>query len=131
MEYLLNMIVTEIGKEENLKSLKVNKFKFRKNTRAKYIDGGVYKETKYTLVFMVDVDDWFDRLIRFEVLINTYDFNLKLKIRYAENYLVYSRKDYKVLIKDIFNEIFQFRNKEMDKLKEDKNQNKEVKKKIS
>lgn len=73
-----------------------------------YIDGGVYKETKIDLIFLIDTGDWFNKTIRFDIAINTHDNMLVVRKGYGYDYIAYKRNEFKKVVEYIDYEIYKF-----------------------
>lgn len=108
MKRLLNLIEKNIQKNTVQKMEYIVEYTQKESTRNVYINGGVYEENKVDLIFLVDTGDWFNKTIRFDIAINTYDNMLVLRKGYGYDYVEYKRTDFKKIIEYISNEVYMF-----------------------
>ena len=122
MNRVLHIIEKEIYKSTVQNNNTIVEFICRDSERDIYIDGGVYKETKYDFIFIVNTGDWFNKTIRFDIAINTYDNNIVVRKGYGYDYKEYSKAKFKDIAKYINEEVIKFSLQDLD------NRNKNIKK---
>lgn len=108
MNRVLHIIEKEIYKSTVQNNNTIVEFICRDSERDIYIDGGAYKETKYDFIFLVNTGDWFNKTIRFDIAINTYDNNIVVRKGYGYDYKEYSKAKFKDIVKYINEEVIKF-----------------------
>ena len=108
MKRVLNLMVNDIQKKVLQNSAYIREYNEKEFCREIYIDGHIYIEYKTDLVFLVNTGDWFNKTIRFDIKMNTYDNNLVLRKGYGNDYIVFERKDFKNVVSYIHDEIDKF-----------------------
>lgn len=108
MKRLLNLIENNIERRLLQYNKNVVECTKKETIRDVYIDGGVYKETKIDLIFLIDTGDWFNKTIRFDIAINTHDNMLVVRKGYGYDYIAYKRNEFKKVVEYIDYEIYKF-----------------------
>lgn len=108
MKRLLNLIENNIERRLLQYNKNVVESTKKEIIRDVYIDGGVYKETKIDLIFLIDTGDWFNKTIRFDIAINTHDNMLVVRKGYGYDYIAYKRNEFKKVVEYIDYEIYKF-----------------------
>lgn len=108
MKRLLNLIENNIERRLLQYNKNVVECTKKETIRDVYIDGGVYKETKIDLIFLIDTGDWFNKTIRFDIAINTHDNMLVVRKGYGYDYIAYKRNKFKKVVEYIDYEIYKF-----------------------
>ena len=108
MKRILNLIEKGIVKNTVQSMTSIVEYKQKESSRAVYIDGGVYEENKISLIFLVNTGDWFNKTIRFDIAVNTYDNKLVTRQGYGCDYKVFDRAEFKEIINCISNEVHKF-----------------------
>lgn len=108
MKRLLNLIENNIERRLLQYNKNVVESTKKEIVRDVYIDGGVYKETKIDLIFLIDTGDWFNKTIRFDIAINTHDNMLVVRKGYGYDYIAYKRNEFKKVVEYIDYEIYKF-----------------------
>lgn len=108
MKRLLNLIENNLERRLLQYNKNVVESTKKEIVRDVYIDGGVYKETKIDLIFLIDTGDWFNKTIRFDIAINTHDNMLVVRKGYGYDYIAYKRNEFKKVVEYIDYEIYKF-----------------------
>lgn len=108
MKRLLNLIENNLERRLLQYNKNVVESTKKEIIRDVYIDGGVYKETKIDLIFLIDTGDWFNKTIRFDIAINTHDNMLVVRKGYGYDYIAYKRNEFKKVVEYIDYEIYKF-----------------------
>ena len=108
MKRLLNLIENNIERRLLQYNKNVVECTKKETIRDVYIDGGVYKETKIDLIFLIDTGDLFNKTIRFDIAINTHDNMLVVRKGYGYDYIAYKRNEFKKVVEYIDYEIYKF-----------------------
>lgn len=108
MNRVLHMIEKGIYKNTVQNNNSIVEFICRDSNRDIYINGSVYKETKYDFIFLINTGDWFDKTIRFDIAINNYDNNIVVRKGYGYDYSEYGKAQFKDIIKYVNEEVIEF-----------------------
>ncbi len=114
MNRVLHMIEKGIYKTTVQNNNAIVEFICRDSKRDVYINGDVYKETKYDFIFLVDTGDWFNKTIRFNIAINTCDNDIVVRKGYGYDYKEYSKTQFEDIIKYINKEVVKFSLRDLD-----------------
>ena len=108
MHGLLNVIGKRFQIHEMQQMLHIVEYTQRESRRNVYINGGVFEENKIDLIFLIDTGDWFDKTIRFDIAINTYDNKLIVRKGYGYDYIEYELNQFNMLVEYITQEVIVF-----------------------
>lgn len=108
MHRLLNVIGKRFQIHEMQQMLHIVEYTQRESRRNVYINGGVFEENKIDLIFLIDTGDWFDKTIRFDIAINTYDNKLIVRKGYGYDYIEYELNQFNMLVGYITQEVIVF-----------------------
>lgn len=108
MHRLLNIIGKRFQIYEMQQMLHIVEYTQRESRRNVYINGGVFEENKIDLIFLIDTGDWFDKTIRFDIAINTYDNKLIVRKGYGYDYIEYELNQFNMLVEYITQEVIVF-----------------------
>lgn len=108
MHGLLNVIGKRFQIHEMQQMLHIVEYTQRESRRNVYINGGVFEENKIDLIFLIDTGDWFDKTIRFDIAINTYDNKLSVRKGYGYDYIEYELNQFNMLVGYITQEVIVF-----------------------
>lgn len=108
MHGLLNVIGKRFQIHEMQQMLHIVEYTQRESRRNVYINGGVFEENKIDLIFLIDTGDWFDKTIRFDIAINTYDNKLIVRKGYGYDYIEYELNQFNMLVGYITQEVIVF-----------------------
>lgn len=108
MHGLLNVIGKRFQIHEMQQMLHIVEYTQRESRRNVYINGGVFEENTIDLIFLIDTGDWFDKTIRFDIAINTYDNKLIVRKGYGYDYIEYELNQFNMLVEYITQEVIVF-----------------------
>lgn len=108
MHRLLNVIGKRFQIHEMQQMLHIVEYTQRESRRNVYINGGVFEENTIDLIFLIDTGDWFDKTIRFDIAINTYDNKLIVRKGYGYDYIEYELNQFNMLVEYITQEVIVF-----------------------
>lgn len=110
MQYILKLIISDLTPNSFYKKLNICGASMMISEREIYKNFQIYNEYTLNLVFSVNTGTWFDKIIRFDIIMTTENCILKVRRGYGDTYLYYKYKDYKSIVDFIIQEITNLQN---------------------
>lgn len=114
---ILNQIVSSLEHNRKYQSLSINNSAASIYRRNIYKSTGIYEEYTLKLVFLIDDGEWFNKTVRFEIGMSSYNSELKVRSGYEDEYISFSFKDYKGVVDFIIQKIMKIQNKNFKYIK--------------
>lgn len=114
---ILNCIAASFVNHKRYKDLRINNLSINIQNRNVYDDSHVYDEYTMELISLIDDGEWFDKTVRFEVIISSCRSQIKVRSGYGDEYINFKYKDYKNISDFIVDEIMKIQNKDFNSIK--------------
>ncbi|MDO5516881.1 MAG: hypothetical protein Q4F66_04955 [Clostridium sp.] len=108
---LLNCIADSLVNHKRYKDLLIDNLSIDIYSRNIYINSRIYDEYTMELVLLIEDGEWFDKTVKFEIVISSFDSEIKVKSGYGEDFIKVKYKDYRDITDFIVNEIVRIKNK--------------------
>ena len=105
---ILSLIENDIKKHILKYNKYIDKCSIKEFSREIYLNGNIYIEGTIEIIFLINTGDWFNKTIRFDIKINTYENKIFIRNGYGSRYKKYNKKDIKKVLNFINKRINEF-----------------------
>lgn len=114
---LLNCIANSFVNHNKYKDLRINSLSINILSRNIYVNSQVFDEYTMEIVSLIDDGEWFDKTVRFEVIISSCNSEINVRSGYGDDFINFKYKDYKSIADFIVNEMMKIQNKNFKYMK--------------